>query len=318
VTGATPLRLLVCAEEAAGVQLLRSLGDLAAHRTIAVLTRPDSAQTVTVSSVARGLDLEVLPAELVRDASFADWIRQKEVDLLLNVHSLYVAHADVVRAPRVGSFNLHPGPLPRYAGLNAPSWAIFNGEAQHGVTLHWMAPGIDTGAIVFQALFGLSDSDTGLTVGSRCVRLGVPLVLQLLEVAAESPEGIPAVPQDPELRTYYGADPPNEGNVRWDWSAATIERLVRASDFFPLPSPWGSPAATLGTRTIGISRAVATEAAATERPGTVRAAPGEDVEVAAGDAWLRVERLAVDGDLVAPAQMLSPGDVLGDGRLRRG
>ena len=73
-------------------------------------------------------------------------MREQGVDLLLNVHSLYlIARRTVVAAPRIGSFNLHPGPLPEYAGLNTPSWAIYNGEREHGVTVHWMEPGVDTG-----------------------------------------------------------------------------------------------------------------------------------------------------------------------------
>lgn len=313
-----PLRLLVCAEEAAGVQLLRYLGRLPEHQTVAVLTRLDSAaETVTVASVARAMSLQLLRSQLVREAAFADWIRESEIDLLLNVHSLYIAHADVVRAPAIGSFNLHPGPLPRYAGLNAPSWAIFNGEKSHGVTVHWMDPEIDTGPIAFQSLFELHVGDTGLTVSTRCVRLGVPLVVQLLEVASLNPQAIPVIAQELEQRTYYGVGAPNEGNVCWAWTAATIERFVRASDFFPLPSPWGHPAATLGSRTLGICGVAFTGEACSEAPGTVRVRSGAQVEVATGDDWLRLVRLSVDGELVAPARALDHGDVVGDGRLRR-
>ena len=59
--------------------------------------------------------------------------------------------SDVLEAPRIGSFNLHPGPLPEYAGLNAPSWAIYHGEQEHRVTLHWLDAGIDTGPIAYGA-----------------------------------------------------------------------------------------------------------------------------------------------------------------------
>lgn len=68
---------------------------------MAVLTNVDSAaETVTVTSVARAMDLQLLRSQLVQEASFADWIRESEIDLLLNVHSLHIAHADVVRFPR--------------------------------------------------------------------------------------------------------------------------------------------------------------------------------------------------------------------------
>jgi methionyl-tRNA formyltransferase len=314
VTSMRPLRLLVCAEEAAGVQLLRSLTGVPYHRTVAVLTRLEPlTESTTVASVARTMDLQLLSSELVRDAHFGDWIRANEIDILLNVHSLYIAHADVVRAPAIGSFNLHPGPLPRYAGLNAPSWAIFNGEATHGVTLHWMDPEIDTGAVAYQATFDLKPTDTGLTVSMRCVRLGLPLVLGLLEAADTDPGSIPAVAQDLESRTYYGRGAPEDGRVRWSWQASRIERLVRASDYFPLPSPWGDPEATLSSRPLGIRGVALTGEACSEAPGTLRLRGGTAVEVATGDHWLRLERLSLDGELVEPGRVLRTGVVLEDG-----
>lgn len=64
---------------------------------------------------------------------------------------------------RMGSFNLHPGPLPRYAGLNVRSWAIYQDEQTHGVTLHWMEARVDTGPIAFETMFDLSADDSGLS-----------------------------------------------------------------------------------------------------------------------------------------------------------
>src|SRR5262245_45811537 len=152
---------------------------------------------------------------MVRDASTADWLAREEVDVLLNVHSLFRIDPAVVAAPRIGSFNLHPGPLPRYAGLNAPSWAIYNGETSHAVTLHWMDAEIDTGAIVYSSSFEITDRDTGLSVSATCAREGLPLVTRLLEVAAAEPDSIPAEPQDLTDRQYFGREIPNDGHIDW-------------------------------------------------------------------------------------------------------
>ena len=67
-----------------------------------------------------------------------------------------------LHAPPVS--NLHPGPLPQYAGLNVPSWAIYNGEVTHGVSLHRMDSGIDTGPIAYQASVLIGPRDTGLSL----------------------------------------------------------------------------------------------------------------------------------------------------------
>ena len=104
-------------------------------------------------------------------------MRAAEVDIILNIHSLFIINKEVVNAPRIGCFNMHPGPLPRYAGLNAVSWAIYRGETSHGVTIHKMEPGIDTGPIVYQELFDIDDADTGLTLSARCIRSGDSLGL---------------------------------------------------------------------------------------------------------------------------------------------
>ena len=130
----------------------------------------------TVASAASTLGLPSLPSERVREPAFADWIHAHDVDLLLNVHSLFVVNSDVIKAPRIGALNLHPGPLPEYAGLNAPSWAIYFGETRHAVTLHWMDVEIDTGAIAYSAEFDVEEEDTGLSLSARCVREGLPLM----------------------------------------------------------------------------------------------------------------------------------------------
>ena len=308
------MNVLLVAEESAGIQVLRALAKTD-HELVAVLTAPPTrGGGATVAGVADSLGVQVLPSERVRDAATADWIREQEVDLLLNVHSLYLIHGDVVAAPRIGSFNLHPGPLPAYAGLNTPSWAIYNGEDRHGVTVHWMEPGVDTGAIAYEAGFDLTETDTGLSVSVRCVREGVPLIERLLEAAAADPAAIPRHEQDLSLRRYYKrADVPDEGRIVWTRPARRIVDLVRAADYLPFPSPWGTPRAQLGGRELGVTKAVPTGRPAAGRPGLVEAVVGDAVTVSCADELVQVSRVQVDGRAAPAAEVLEPGTVLEDG-----
>jgi UDP-4-amino-4-deoxy-L-arabinose formyltransferase/UDP-glucuronic acid dehydrogenase (UDP-4-keto-hexauronic acid decarboxylating) len=299
------LRVLLVAEEAAGIQVLRRLAG-SSHEIAGVLTAPPTrGGGATVASVAEGLGLAVEPSERVRDPALAAWIRDRNVDLLLNVHSLFVIHADAVEAPRIGSFNLHPGPLPAYAGLNAPSWAIYHGEERHAVTVHWMEPGIDTGAIAYEASFPIAETDTGLSLSLRCVREGLPLLERLLEDAERG--AIPARAQDRSHRRYFGREAPQEGRVEWSRTAREVVDFVRASDYFPFASPWGSPLATLGDREIEILKAARTERATSGPPGAVGAAEDGAVAVACADEWVAVQRVAVEGRPEDAAAVLRPG-----------
>jgi UDP-4-amino-4-deoxy-L-arabinose formyltransferase/UDP-glucuronic acid dehydrogenase (UDP-4-keto-hexauronic acid decarboxylating) len=320
--------LLVAGEESAGAQALR-LAVERGHEVVAALTTPDDAadasdgspagpkgqQPGVVAKVARELGVARLDPGLVRDPAYADWIRERRVDLMLNVHSLRIAHGDVVSAPRLGSYNLHPGPLPRYAGLNAPSWAIYEGEERHAVTLHRMAADVDAGAIAYEAWFDIGPADTGLRVATACVRHGVALLGQLLDDAAQGPEHIPARPQDLTQRRWYARGAPNGGRVVWDEPARRIVDLVRASNYAPFPSPWGWPVATLDARREGrpegahveLVRVAATGDVAGSPPGTVGDAVADGVRVAAGDEWVTVQRVRVGGEAADPADVLAAG-----------
>ena len=303
-----PLRVVVVAEEAAGVQVLRGLIALRPAPDItAVLTvaKPDTGRRPIVYEAACSLGLETWPAELVQSPDLAARLEEAAVDLLLNVHSLFLVHPDVLRAPRIGSFNLHPGPLPEYAGLNVPSWAVYNGEERHAVTLHWMDDGIDTGAVAYMEWFEVSDTDTGFAVSAKCVRHGVPLVLKLVQTAARDASAIPRTEQDLSRRRYFRPGLPQQGRLDWSRSATEILRYVRAADYAPFPSPWGHPQTTLLGRQVGVARAAPTGMPVNVAPGTLQKLTGAGAIIATGDELILVEKIWLDGRYARPIDLLA-------------
>jgi methionyl-tRNA formyltransferase len=303
------LRVVLVAEEAAGVQALRGLAGLqSAPDLVAVLTRSaaDGAERPVVYESARQLGLEVWPSRSVTSPELATRLRKAKVDLLINVHSLFVIHPDVVAAPLIGSFNLHPGPLPEYAGLNVPSWAIYEGESSHGVTLHWMDDGIDTGPIAWEERFAIEVGDSGLAVSGKCVRHGLPLIFRLAAQAADDPSLIPRKGQDPSRRRYFSAGPPAQGRIDWSQPADAILRFVRAADYAPFDSPWGHPLAQLEGHDIGIAKATETGTASTDSPGAIVEVNSSGALVATGDDLILIQRLWRAG------RYLKPSDVFAD------
>jgi methionyl-tRNA formyltransferase len=281
------LRIVLVGQEAPGAQLLRAL-HASSHEVVAVLTQEPDAKggPASLSGLATRLGLETLPAALVRDPAFARRIRAWSVDLLLNVHSLYIIRAEILESPRIGSFNLHPGPLPEYAGLNTVGWAIYNGETMYGVTVHWMVPRLDAGPIAFQDRFPIPPDATALRLGAECTRRGVALLLRLVEYAAIDPRSVPASPQDPQLRRYYARDAiPQGGRVDWTQSAAEIDRFVRAFDYGPFASPWGRPFTDVDGRRVEIARLHRTSVPNDEPAGARRTRDGS-LWIAARDEWI--------------------------------
>jgi methionyl-tRNA formyltransferase len=72
---------------------------------------------------------------------------------------------EILKIPKIGILNAHPGILPYYRGIDCFQWAIYNHEFDKiGSTIHWVNEGIDTGNIVAKRRYYVSKNDTSLTI----------------------------------------------------------------------------------------------------------------------------------------------------------
>ncbi len=127
-------------------------------------------------------------------ADLAERLAGTPFDWLLSIANLDLIPEAVLALPARGAVNFHDGPLPAYAGLNAPVWAILNGEADHGITWHMIEGGIDEGDILAQAHFPVTDTDTALTLNTKCYAAAID---SFAAVIAELAKPDPArTPQD--------------------------------------------------------------------------------------------------------------------------
>jgi UDP-4-amino-4-deoxy-L-arabinose formyltransferase/UDP-glucuronic acid dehydrogenase (UDP-4-keto-hexauronic acid decarboxylating) len=305
-----PLRVLLVAAEAAGAHVLRSIegaGLTVAGVLMSAGERGERPLGNGVRATIERLGCPVWPAKAVRDPAFADVVREARTDLLINVHSLYVIRGEILDAPRIGSFNMHPGPLPEGAGLNAPSWALYDGNAEHAVTVHWMAAGIDTGEIAYEARFPVEETDTAWTLSAKCVKQGVPLVERLLSDASRDAASIPRIAQDLSRRRYRGREVPQGGWLDWTRPARDVVGFVRACDYMPFASPWANPRCVLEGQELSVLKAARTGIASDAAPGCVGAAMPNGVLVSASDEWVLVQRMAREGNSVSPGECLPAG-----------
>jgi len=303
------VNILLIADESAGLQTLKLLAR-SLHRVVGVMASPakESAGGPTVWQAAEQMGFRTWPAQLVRDASFAELLQAENVQLLLNVHSLFVIQEAILQVPCFGAFNLHPGPLPRYAGLNAPSWAIYRNESTHGVTMHWMRAGIDTGPIAYQTRCDIDERDTGFSLSAKCATHGMDLVKRLLETAAATPASIPAIEQDLSQREYFGRETPLDGWIDWTRPAREIHNFVRAADYSPFPSPWKTPRSRLGDDEVAFPRVVRTGVPCDAPPGAIGSFSETGAAwIACGDEWLAVNHLLVSGQKVHARELFRPG-----------
>ena len=180
------------------------------------------------------------------------------------------------------------------------------------MTLHWMTPGIDMGDIAFQTMFPIRSEDTPVSLTSKCVKLGMKMLEELLASASKGLE-IPRRSQNASQREYFGKELPFDGRVEWGLPAAQLERFVRACDYGPFKSPWGSPRELYKGQQVGLVKVLKTNEMCHAAPGTVGDRSDGEVWVACRDEWLRISRARIDGKRVPVAEAFEAGQRIEDG-----
>ena len=171
--------------------ILRARG----HAIAVVVTRNPE-----VRAWATGHGLPVVEA----GAGLAERLGPVGFDWLFSIANLSIVPEAVIARAAKGAINFHDGPLPRYAGLNAPVWAILNREPHHGVTWHMIEGGIDEGDIVEQRTFEIAPDETALTLNTRCYAAAIDSFAAL--VASIEAGGPARAPQDLAQRSYFARD----------------------------------------------------------------------------------------------------------------
>ncbi|MCA9625268.1 MAG: AMP-binding protein, partial [Myxococcales bacterium] len=200
--------------------------------------------------------------------------------------------------------NFHDGPLPRYAGLNATSWALLHQESSHGITWHAMTQDVDGGDILEQRLFDIGEGETSFSLNTKCYGAGIESFAALLTKLADgtvAPQKQPA--SEPH---YFGRDkrPTGAASLRFTQPAAELEALVRALDFGPVDNPLGLPKLVVDGAITLVTKAEAVEGSGA--PGTILAADLEGITVATSDGALRLLELkGLCGSLLSPETWLA-------------
>jgi methionyl-tRNA formyltransferase len=83
-----------------------------------------------------------------------------EIDFIISVQHHEILKQQHINRAKVLAINLHMAPLPEYRGCNQFSFAIVDGKQEFGTTLHKLESGIDSGPIIAEKRFKISDNIT--------------------------------------------------------------------------------------------------------------------------------------------------------------
>jgi methionyl-tRNA formyltransferase len=180
----------------------------------------------SVKNWAQQKNITVYTTEEVNSPQWIAKIAAINPDIIFSFYYRKMIGREILDLPRMGAFNLHGSLLPAYRGRCPVNWVIINGEAQTGVTLHYMIDKLDAGDIVGQKAVAIELLDTAKTLYDKLCRAAKELLDELLPLIKSGQ--IPRQKQDLKAGSYYGGRRPEDGRIDWNKSADEIYNLIRA------------------------------------------------------------------------------------------
>jgi methionyl-tRNA formyltransferase len=227
------VRTLFCGTPSLAVPFL----ELLARKSVVagVLTSPDKpvgrslrVQPTPVKAKALALGLRVLQPQRPADA-LAE-ISELKPDLAVAVAYGKLIPPALLAVPALGSLNVHFSLLPRYRGAAPVQWSLVRGESRTGVSIFWLAEGLDTGPIFLQQALDIGPQEDAEALFSRLVVLGLEVLGQCLDDLAAGRSRRQPQTGEPSLAPRLKKE---DGRISFSQGARDLHNLVRGLRQWP-------------------------------------------------------------------------------------
>ncbi|HMB68504.1 MAG TPA: methionyl-tRNA formyltransferase [bacterium] len=278
----------------------------AGHDVVGVgLFKPGEHETWTddVTRIVEERGLPVIRGRRFRTAAAVEELRELRPDILFAIGWRWILPDSVLGIPPKGCLGIHGSLLPRLRGFAPVNWALIRDESRTGPTLFYFDEGTDTGDIVGQRPFPLTDEDDAATVRAR-IRSEAAVLLEehLPGLAAGT---APRIRQPAEGATYGEQRRPEDGVIDWTRSPRDVFNWVRG-----LTRPYPGAFSAVGGGRVRIWKVRPLDGTG-PGPGRIQGETGR-VAAGAGDGAVEILDATLDG-----APDASPEDVAAD-LLRQG
>ena len=152
----------------------------------------------SLKSLMHDLDLSAHFIKKLNDETTVDLIQRLDLDIVIQ-GNIGIIKEILLKAPKLGFLNIHPGSLPEYRGCSAPEWAIYNNDPVYA-TAHLIDSGIDTGPIICMDKMDIKPSWDYFDFRSNVYLHCANVMIKALRIISSAGENISKILtyQDPE------------------------------------------------------------------------------------------------------------------------
>lgn len=287
------MRIVFMGTPTFAVPSLRTLID-EGYEVVAVVSQPDRPKgrkkiltPPPVKEAALELGLPVLQPERMRSEEAVELLASYKPDLIVTAAYGQILPKAVLDLPKHGCINVHGSLLPKYRGGAPIQRSIINGEAETGVTIMYMAEGLDTGDMISSVVVPIEDEDTSGTMFEKLSIAGAKLLKETLPplLAGE----LKAIPQQDADASYAPNLTREDEKIYWNRSAREIFNQVRGL------SPMAGAFTYLNNEVFKIWACEPLTASSNEPAGTIIAATREGITVQTGNGQLLLKQVQPAG-----------------------
>ena len=134
-------------------------------------------------------------------------LQRLQPDVLITANTRIIK-GHIIKTPVRAAVNFHTSKLPRYAGLDSIFWALYHGEKEIGVTIHFLEEGLDTGNIISQKTIPITADDDLSSLTAKANETGSQLMVETIEKLENT--DFTGVTQDLSQRTYFSWPTPGQ------------------------------------------------------------------------------------------------------------
>jgi len=289
------------------------------YNVVGVVTQPDRPQgrkkvltPTPVKEAALRHGLPVLQPHRMRTPEAVEELAALRPDLIVTAAYGQILPKAVLDLPKYGCLNVHGSLLPAYRGGAPIQRSIINGEKETGVTLMYMAEGLDTGDMIEKVVVPIEDEDNSGTMFEKLSLAGAKLLMEQLPLILNGTAK--RVPQNDEEASY--ASNLSREDERIDWTASSRDIFNRVRGLVPF-----SGAFTLWNDEVfkiwSVAKPTMTGSASATGvvPGTVLELSEQGIEVKTGDGSVWLTRVQPAGKKAMEADEFIRGGVMKKGAV---
>lgn len=206
------------------------------YKVKAVVTQPDKITgrngKITkppVKIVAERNNILVIQLNKIRE-SYSE-ILDLEPDLIITCAYGQILPKELLDYPKYGCINVHASLLPKLRGGAPIHRAIMNGLEKTGVTIMYMAPGMDDGDIISQREVEISETETASMLHDKLSKLGSELLIETLPSILNGTNE--RISQDESKVTFAKIIKPEDEIIDFSKTSREIYNQIRGLNSFP-------------------------------------------------------------------------------------